>query len=273
MSSHFDLAPTTYAAPTYPSLPDLSTTTGAFELGKYAGAGTLTTFTGSNQFSQVYPSTTALTAYSGHGQYPTVGALNTYTGSVGSYPNLGLGDTFLEDPSLRVVGERLVQVRVPVFERVQSAAMISAPQIVERPVPVPVPQLQYVDKPVYVDRPVEKIVYVDKPVERIVYVDRHVPAPVPEPQRAAGVAVRQTWNVNDAQLARKMDMEDGVIDGKRSGVAINCAGYDVKAQGTWEVSDARMARVLDGQDGISDGRTSDGSQIKISRDGRVDGIA
>eukprot|EP01004_Peranema_trichophorum_P006485 NODE_5304_length_1033_cov_60.362637_g4738_i0.p1 GENE.NODE_5304_length_1033_cov_60.362637_g4738_i0~~NODE_5304_length_1033_cov_60.362637_g4738_i0.p1 ORF type:complete len:301 (+),score=84.44 NODE_5304_length_1033_cov_60.362637_g4738_i0:62-964(+) len=232
---------------TYPVAPSFPTTTPTYPV----ATGALTTYTG------------AVGAYTGNATY----------GSASSYQVITIGDTFAEDPSLTVVGERYLQLRVPVFERHQSLAALPPPQVVERQVPIPVPQVQYVDKPVYIDRPVEKIVYVDKPVEKIVYVERQVAAPEIQVKPAAAVAVRQTWNVTDADLARKMDAEDGVIDGKRGGVAINCAAYEVKGERTWEVSDARMAKLLDGSDGVSDGRTGDGSTIKISRDGRVDGIA
>lgn len=146
LSSTFT-APTSFAGATVP----------------FTGAPT-TTF-GSTLGATTFGATSSLVPYSG--------GLSTFGSSVTSF-----GSTYGGYGNVRVIGEREVRIRVPIFEQVP----VPRVQVVDVPVHVNVPQIVYVEKPVYVDKPVEKIVYVDKPEEKIVYVDK------PAPPRPAPVA-------------------------------------------------------------------------------------
>jgi len=249
------------------------------------------TFVGNQTSALALPSTVATSPFFGSAAlsapYPTVGGFNQgfqgYQGFQGfqgfnqlsTVGGFGVGGGFGVDhgfdyPNVRVVGEKVITIRVPIFERVGTPQI----QYIERAVPqVLPPQIQYIE------RPTEKIVYVDKPVERIVYVDRPAPLPVPAPvplppqpvrQEAGRVAVKQQYNINDARVAEEWDMRDGVRDGKMHGTVINCDGYQVKAKQFWEASDNQMAQDLDMRYGVRDGK-SFGTDIRTSTDGVVDG--
>lgn len=80
------------------------------------------------------------------------------------------------------------------------------------------------------------------------------------------VRTKTTINVSDAEMARRLDAQDGVIDGKLNGAVINVKeglATQARTSSHYNVPSAEMARRLDASDGVIDGQFK-GTPINVT---------